>query len=146
MLSAEKWSHRELMDPKQLFWNQTTPTRQETAQGPGVSEPEMASLWHRVGGEMDTEAKVKGRAQHRQIPKLTDSAFQESLGDGWKAGLQPQDPRFVSLGISMSFSSIFRDVLEQALGNALGIFDTLLSRVPCFSLLSSAHCTSSQER
>ena len=65
MLSAEKWSHRELMDPKQLFWNQTTPTRQETAQGPGVSEPEMASLWHRVGGEMDTEAKVKGRAQHR---------------------------------------------------------------------------------
>lgn len=52
----------------------------------------------------------------------------------------------MSLGISMSFSSVFRDVLEQALGNALGIFDTLLSRVLHFSLLSSAHCTSSQER
>lgn len=81
-----------------------------------------------------------------RLPKLTDSAFQESLEDGWRAGLRPQDPRFVSLGISMPFSSVFRDVLEQALGNALGIFDTLLSRVLYFSLLSSAHCTSSQER
>ena len=63
--SAEKRSHRELMDPRQLFWNQTTPTRPEMARGPGVSEPEVASLWHRVGGETATETRVKGRAQHR---------------------------------------------------------------------------------
>lgn len=53
------------------------------------------------------------------FPRIEASVLPDGIPRGWlESGLQLQDPRFVGLGICMSFSSVFVDVLEQAWGNA----------------------------
>ena len=58
MLSAEELSHREFMDPRQLFQNQTRTAGQRWH---GVLDYQR---WPPLGTGRDTEARVKGLAQH----------------------------------------------------------------------------------
>lgn len=64
------------------------------------------------------------RLSPSQPLKPTFAPSQESLQNGWRVALHLQDLRLEGQGVSLSFLCIFREALEQALSDVLGMCDT----------------------